>query len=229
MQVHGRLYSGGVQDRSHLRPLTRCNREGTVYQRTETVETQIVTALTLSPWQLIERAQIADGSRRKVFHGLTKPLLVHRLSVCLAIGLGHLGQAYLWALGMLPDASPQEVQLVLQDYDALVLANDSPSLLPSSVLLGEKKTRAMARWCEERGFRTAIVERRFNEKCWVNDDEPHVALCGVENPMARAALEQVGFRRVIEAGLGWGTSVSGLPDTDVPIWAIRTSPVGRCQ
>lgn len=60
MQLHGRQYSGGVQDRPRLRPLTRCNREGTVYQRTETVEAQIVTALTLSPWQLIERAQIAD-------------------------------------------------------------------------------------------------------------------------------------------------------------------------
>jgi hypothetical protein len=121
------------------------------------------------------------------------------------IGLGHLGQAYLWALGMLPYARPQDVQLVLQDYDVLVPANDSTSLLTSSVLLGEKKTRAMARWCEERGFCTAILERRFNEACQVNDDEPHVALCGVDNAMARAALEEVGFQRVIEAGLGWGT------------------------
>lgn len=120
------------------------------------------------------------------------------------IGLGHLGQAYLWALGLLPYAHPHEVQLVLQDDDVLVRANDSTSLLTSSVLLGEKKTRAMAQWCEERGFRTSILERRFNEKCQINDEEPRVALCGVDNAMARAALEQVGFQRVIEAGLGWG-------------------------
>jgi hypothetical protein len=31
-----------------------------------------------------------------------------------------------------------------------------------------------------------------------------VALCGVDNPIARAALEEVGFRRIIEAGLGRG-------------------------
>src|SRR6266566_4313073 len=47
------------------------------------------------------------------------------------IGLGHLGQAYLWTLGLLPYTRPDEVQLVLQDYDTLVLANDSTSLFTS--------------------------------------------------------------------------------------------------
>ncbi len=121
------------------------------------------------------------------------------------IGLGHLGQAYLWTLGLLPYTRPDEVQLVLQDYDTLVLANDSTSLLTSRGILGEKKTRAMARWCEEHGFRTAIQERRFDANFQIDSDEPQVALCGVDNPMARAALEGVGFRRVIEAGLGRGT------------------------
>ena len=71
------------------------------------------------------------------------------------IGLGHLGQAFLWTLGLLPYASPGEVSLVLQDFDELVEANDSTSLLTARVrFLGEKKTRAMAAWCESRGFRS---------------------------------------------------------------------------
>jgi hypothetical protein len=78
------------------------------------------------------------------------------------IGLGHLGQAYLWTLGFLPYTQPNQVQIMLQDYDTLVRANDSTSPLTSPAILGEKKTRAMARWCEERGFRTAIHERRFD-------------------------------------------------------------------
>jgi hypothetical protein len=71
-------------------------------------------------------------------------------------------------------------------------------------LLGEKKTRAMARWCEARGFRTKICERRFAANFQVASDEPRIALCGVDNALARASLEEVGFDRVIEAGLGAG-------------------------
>ena len=67
-----------------------------------------------------------------------------------------------------------------------------------------KKTRAMAHWCEERGFQTELVERQFGANMRVDNDEPHVALCGVDNALARAALEDVGFRRVVEAGLGKG-------------------------
>ena len=77
------------------------------------------------------------------------------------IGLGHLGQAFLWTLGLLPYGSPEEVSLVLQDFDELVEANDSTSLLTTRRKLGVKKTRAMALWCESRGFRTSIIERRF--------------------------------------------------------------------
>ena len=121
------------------------------------------------------------------------------------IGLGHLGQAFLWTLGLLPYSSPEDVSLVLQDFDELVEANDSTSLLTRRAKLGMKKTRAMALWCEERGFRTSIVERRFSADFRVAEDEPRVALCGVDNALARADLEDVGFDRVIEAGLGAGT------------------------
>ena len=121
------------------------------------------------------------------------------------IGLGHLGQAFLWTLGLLPYCSPEEVSLVLQDFDELVEANDSTSLLTTRAKLGVKKTRAMALWCESRGFRSSIVERRFTGDFRVVGDEPRVALCGVDNAAARADLEDVGFQRVIEAGLGAGT------------------------
>ena len=136
------------------------------------------------------------------------------------IGLGHLGQAFLWTLGLLPYASPEEVSLVLQDFDELVEANDSTSLLTTRALLGEKKTRAMAAWCESRGFRTSIVERRFAGDFRVAGDEPRVALCGVDNALARADLEDVGFDRVIEAGLGAGTQ-------EYLAFQTHTFPAGR--
>jgi len=121
------------------------------------------------------------------------------------IGLGHLGQAYLWTLGFLPYDHPSEVSLVLHDFDTLVAANDSTSPLTNREIVGRKKTRAMADWCEERGFRTSIVERPFAPNFKIDGDDPRVALCGVDNERARAALEDVGFAKIIEAGLGKGT------------------------
>jgi hypothetical protein len=120
------------------------------------------------------------------------------------IGLGHLGQAYLWTLGLLPYREPGEVTLVLQDFDHLAESNDSTSLLTRPELVGELKTRAMAEWAEERGFKTRIVERRFPGGIRVDDDEPRLALGGVDNPHARAAYEDAGFDWIVEAGLGSG-------------------------
>lgn len=152
----------------------------------------------LSLWRLEESATWLSGAG-------TGPELERLPSRLWIIGLGHLGQAFLWTLGFLPYADAGDLELVLQDHDTLVNANDSTSLLTILEIVGEKKTRAMAHWCEERGFRTMIVERRFAENFRVSGDDPSVALCGVDNAQARAALEHPGFGRVIEAGLGGGT------------------------
>lgn len=137
------------------------------------------------------------------------------------IGLGNLGQAYLWILGLLPYAVPSDVRLVLQDFDVLAESNDSTSLLTHPGLVGLPKTRAMAAWAEKRGFRTRIVERAFAPNFRVEANEPSVALCGVDNALARTALEEVGFTRVIEAGLGKGTS-------DFLAFRTHTFPGSRC-
>jgi hypothetical protein len=120
------------------------------------------------------------------------------------IGLGHLGQAYLWTLGLLPYSRPGDVELVLQDFDHLTLANDSTSLLTTPSSVGRRKTRAMAAWAEARGFHTRLVERVFPGGIRISDDEPRLALGGVDNPEARAAYEDAAFECIVEAGLGAG-------------------------
>ncbi len=62
----------------------------------------------------------------------------------------------------------------------------------------------MARWAEARGFRTRLVERIFPGGISIADDEPRLALGGLDNPQARAAYEDTGFDYVAEAGLGAG-------------------------
>ena len=48
------------------------------------------------------------------------------------------------------------------------------------------------------------MEREFKADFRAGDLEPKVALIGVDNALARQAIERVGFDRVIEAGLGKG-------------------------
>jgi len=120
------------------------------------------------------------------------------------IGLGNLGQAFLWSIGMLPYRDPSRLTLTLQDFDRIAPSNESTSLLTASTMRGQPKTRAMAAWADTRGFGTRIVERRFAADFRAGDNDPAVALCGVDNGLARTQLEEVGFARVIEAGLGGG-------------------------
>ncbi len=120
------------------------------------------------------------------------------------LGLGHLGQAFLWVLGLLPYSDPGKVELTLQDFDRLALANDSTSVLTSPPMVGARKTREMGAWAEARGFSTRLVERRFDGDVRLQEDDPRVLFCGVDNRIARAALEDVGFDLVVEAGLGGG-------------------------
>jgi hypothetical protein len=76
--------------------------------------------------------------------------------------------------------------------------------LSDSTLINIKKTRAMAAWAERRGFSTMIHERLFDASFRRQNDEPAVALCGLDNSVGRQALDQVGFDFVVEAGLGRG-------------------------
>jgi len=118
--------------------------------------------------------------------------------------LGHLGQAYLWGLSLLPYARPQEVELILQDIDVITSSTLSTSILSDTAMINKRKTRVIAGVMEARGFRTAIVERKFDETLRVQPDEPQIALCDVDNALARCSLCDVGFKFVVEAGLGSG-------------------------
>lgn len=94
--------------------------------------------------------------------------------------------------------------LVLQDIDIITPSTESTSILSDSTLINVKKTRAMAAWAERRGFSTVIHERLFDASFRRQDDEPAVALCGLDNGAGRQALDQVDFDFVVEAGLGRG-------------------------
>jgi hypothetical protein len=140
------------------------------------------------------------------------------------IGLGHLGQAYLWALASLPYAAPSEVEVTLQDRALIERENVSTSVLCTSDQIGDSKVRVSADWLEKRGFRTRMIERRFSELDQFAEDDPHLVLVGVDwSPtrahVAAAATRVHGGIQVLDVGLGSDTQ-------DFDELVLHASPFG---
>lgn len=118
------------------------------------------------------------------------------------LGLGHLGQAFLWTLAMLPYENPSDCELMLQDFDVIEEANIGSGLLCNGQDIGRAKTRVASDWVESRGFRTKITERKFDETTKRSTNEPAIAVCGFDKAEPRRILEGADFLRVFECGLG---------------------------
>jgi hypothetical protein len=126
------------------------------------------------------------------------------------LGLGHLGQAYAWTLGMLSFAVPEEVEIGLVDFDVVVNGNTATQLLVAQADVGLRKTRVVAAALEGLGIRARLVERAFDEHFhpYVHANpyrnEPTIALAGFHDGPPRRLLGRAGFTRIVDGGLGSG-------------------------
>lgn len=126
------------------------------------------------------------------------------------LGLGHLGQAYAWTLGMLPYAKPGEVELGLVDFDRIVEGNAATQLLARTGDAGRRKARVVAEALELQGFATRLVERAYDEHFHPvahadqTRNEPAIALAGFDDIAPRRLLGEARFTHIIDAGLGSG-------------------------
>ena len=118
------------------------------------------------------------------------------------LGLGHLGNAYLWSLATLPYEDPKAVEFALFDFDKVEKDNIETGVILTTDFLDRFKTRACDAWLDRRNFRTRLVERRFDATFRLQDEEPRLALCGFDANPARRDLVHARFRRVIDSGLG---------------------------
>jgi hypothetical protein len=123
------------------------------------------------------------------------------------LGLGHLGNAYLWSMAALPYRDPREVEFALFDFDKIEKENVETGVIFDAGGIGRFKTRACDAWLARRQFGTRLVERRFDrtfrrQYTDAQDKEPALALCGFDSNPARRDLPGAGFRRVIDCGLG---------------------------
>jgi hypothetical protein len=156
------------------------------------------------------------------------------------LGLGHLGQAYAWLLGLLPYPADGGRSLVLQDDDKLTDANRATSMLHRTEALGMRKTRLAAGVMDPLGWNTRLIEARFAGGPLHRTGDPLVLLGGVDNPRARRHYDESGFPLIYDAGLGAGPdgfldmTIRRLPASrpSMAIWPVdappaRVAPAGR--
>ena len=100
------------------------------------------------------------------------------------VGLGNLGQAYLWALAALPYRDSSEVSLVLQDRDKVSVENWGTSVLVQKARYGALKTKIAETWADAKGFSVRRFDRRLRSDDRLEDGDPHIALSGVVCPVS---------------------------------------------
>ncbi|WP_406867713.1 ThiF family adenylyltransferase [Paraburkholderia fungorum] len=138
--------------------------------------------------------------------GPTAPTAVQLPKDIWLIGLGNLGQAFLWALASLNFQNPHDVSLVLQDFDRVDEENFGTSILTGPDDAGTLKTFIAEQWCLARGYRVNRVDRALDEHTIIGPQEPRLAFSGLDKIRVRKLLGDRGFQYVIDAGLGSNAS-----------------------
>jgi hypothetical protein len=117
------------------------------------------------------------------------------------LGLGHLGQGFVWNLCFLGSTAGRAV---VQDDQTIGEENEATSLLVLSNDIGEKKTRIGARWLKAAGWTPDIIERRHYGDIRLQPSDPPYLLCGLDRVEPRLVMATHGFNYMVDAGLGHG-------------------------
>jgi len=138
------------------------------------------------------------------------------------LGLGHLGQGFLWNYSMLRFHDPSRVELYLADFDKAESTNWETGVLLRQNPPARHKTRLMAEWLEARGYHTVLSERRVTADFRCNDDEPKIAFAGFDKNESRRAMAKCNFKRIVDCGLG--ANASNFDSIALTTWPNAISP-----
>jgi hypothetical protein len=117
------------------------------------------------------------------------------------IGLGHLGQGFLWNLAFLPVTGGTAV---LQDDQTAGEENESTGLVTRAGDIGRRKTRIAAEWLEAAGWSTSLIERRHHGDIPLHEQDPAIVVTGLDDVVPRLGIARAGFSYMVDAGVGHG-------------------------
>ena len=118
------------------------------------------------------------------------------------VGLGHLGQAYLWTTMLKGEARPELVRLT--DDDKVSTSSLSTCLLVDAADVGHKKVDVIARRLEMLGMKVLRDSKRLDLDSGSIASAQPLCVVAVDNLALRKSLDRVHGATVIEAGIGDG-------------------------
>lgn len=116
------------------------------------------------------------------------------------VGLGHLGQGFLWSLLFLPMTG----RLVLWDYQRAGIENVPTGLLTTKGEVGDHKTRIVARRVEAAGWKTELVERKFLADNSRQDFDPALVITALDSSVPREHVRGAAYPYMLDIGVGHG-------------------------
>lgn len=148
--------------------------------------------VTISLWEPWRETDLSDSGPRSF-------TLPNKLWL---LGMGHLGQAFVWNLVLLPYQGARTI--VLQDDQRIGEENEPTSLLVTADDLDKRKVRVANRWLEAAGWTTTLIERRHYGDIQFRPEDPPYLIAGLDRLPPRLKMARVGFPYMIDAGIGQG-------------------------
>ncbi|MCB0496167.1 MAG: ThiF family adenylyltransferase [Cyclobacteriaceae bacterium] len=129
------------------------------------------------------------------------PLNINFPKYIWSVGLGHLGQAYLWILGLM-NSDTKETKILLQDHDIIERENIGSQVLCQLSDEGKQKTRVCAAFLESLGLKTRIIEKPFLKEDQYQEwaKKYKILLNGVDNIETRKSIDPNHFKLFLDGG-----------------------------
>lgn len=127
----------------------------------------------------------------------------HALNTLWAIGLGHLGQAVFWTMGLCQDDGGAQPTLKLQDYDRVTKSSLSTGLLTRTADVGNLKVNVVAREMRKLSYQCEPVADFLKLETPVHSTDG-VCIVAVDSLGFRRQLDRLLGPRIVEAGIGDG-------------------------
>lgn len=153
-------------------------------------------------FQYVYRAAPLAG-QREIRWGLPSTAQNEQMHSLWVIGLGHLGQAFLWTAA-LADGNQLPKNIKLTDYDTVSRSSLSTCLLVTEKDVGRKKVDVVAEKLEMLGVVVQREYERLNFDVGIVRPEQELVVVAVDNVALRRSLDRVHATRVLEAGIGDG-------------------------
>lgn len=142
------------------------------------------------PWSTIDQAE-------------SGPTEIHLVKNIALVGLGHLGQGFLWNLLLLPIHGDQ---MLLWDYQHTAEENIGTGVLTMPSDVGTRKTRVANKWLEAHGWKTALVEQKFTSDQKCSDESPPLIVSALDSPTPRRWILAADYSQMIDLGVGHGAA-----------------------